>query len=69
MLTAVMIHPPLFGATLKSLNGSKAKAMKGVATSRQPHGASGRCDGHVEAMKAREAVTVEWRILRREAGF
>jgi isoquinoline 1-oxidoreductase subunit beta len=30
MLTAVMIHPPLFGATLKSFDASKAKAMKGV---------------------------------------
>ncbi|HYU12811.1 MAG TPA: molybdopterin cofactor-binding domain-containing protein, partial [Stellaceae bacterium] len=30
MLTAVMIHPPLFGATLKPFDASKAKAMKGV---------------------------------------
>src|SRR5829696_335678 len=30
MLTAVMLHPPLFGATLKSFDGAKAKTLKGV---------------------------------------
>jgi isoquinoline 1-oxidoreductase beta subunit len=31
MLTAVMIHPPLFGAKVKTFDASKAKGMKGVA--------------------------------------
>jgi isoquinoline 1-oxidoreductase beta subunit len=30
MLTAVMIHPPLFGSVVKSFDASKAKAVKGV---------------------------------------
>jgi len=30
MLTAVPIHPALFGATVKSFDASKAKAIKGV---------------------------------------
>ncbi|MGA8989794.1 MAG: molybdopterin cofactor-binding domain-containing protein, partial [Rhodoplanes sp.] len=30
LLTAVMIHPPLFGAKVKSFDATKAKAMKGV---------------------------------------
>ncbi len=32
MLTAVPIHPPLFGATVKSFDAAKAKAIKGVWT-------------------------------------
>jgi isoquinoline 1-oxidoreductase beta subunit len=61
MLTAVMIHPPLFGASLKSFDASKAKSMKGVvdvvATSR---GVAVVATGMWEAMKAREAVTADW---------
>ncbi len=61
MLTAVMIHPPLFGATLKSFDASKAKAVKGfidaVAT---PRGVAVVASGMWEAMKARDAVTAEW---------
>jgi isoquinoline 1-oxidoreductase beta subunit len=61
MLTAVMIHPPRFGATLKSFDGSKAKELKGVfdvvAT---PRGVAVVASGMWEAMKAREAVAVEW---------
>ncbi len=55
MLTAVMIHPPLFGATLKSFDASKAKGMKGfvdaVAT---PRGVAVVATGMWEAMKARD---------------
>jgi isoquinoline 1-oxidoreductase beta subunit len=61
MLTAVVIHPPLFGATLKSFDASKAKQMNGavdvVAT---PLGIAVVANGMWEAMKAREAVVVEW---------
>jgi isoquinoline 1-oxidoreductase subunit beta len=61
MLTAVMIHPPLFGATLRSFEASKAKAMKGVAdVVATPRGVAVVATGMWEAMKAREAVTVEW---------
>ncbi len=61
LLTAVMIHPPLFGATLKSFDASKAKGIKGfvnaVAT---PRGVAVVATGMWEAMKARDAVTAEW---------
>jgi isoquinoline 1-oxidoreductase beta subunit len=61
MLTAVMIHPPRFGATLKSFDGSKAKEMKGVVdVVAIPRGVAVVASGMWEAMKAREAVTVEW---------
>jgi isoquinoline 1-oxidoreductase beta subunit len=61
MLTAVMIHPPLFGATLKSFDASKAKSMKGVVdVVTTPRGVAVIATGMWEAMKAREAVTVDW---------
>jgi isoquinoline 1-oxidoreductase subunit beta len=61
MLTAVMIHPPRFGATLKSFDGSKAKGMKGVVdVVATPRGVAVVASGMWEAMTAREAVTVEW---------
>jgi isoquinoline 1-oxidoreductase beta subunit len=61
LLTAVMIHPPLFGATVKSFDGAKAKAMKGVVDVVQiPRGVAVVADNMWRAIKAREAVTVEW---------
>jgi isoquinoline 1-oxidoreductase beta subunit len=61
MKTAVMIHPPLFGATVKSFDGSKAKALKGVVDVVQtPRGVAVVADHMWAAIKGREAVTVEW---------
>jgi isoquinoline 1-oxidoreductase beta subunit len=61
MLTAVMIHPPLFGATLKSFDASKARAMKGIVdVVSTPRGVAVVGTGMWEVMQAREAVTVEW---------
>ncbi len=61
MLTAVMIHPPLFGASLKSFDPSKAKAMNGVVdVVATPRGVAVVATGMWEAIKGREAVTVEW---------
>ena len=61
MLTAVMIYPPLFGATLKSFDASKAKAMKGIVdVVSTPRGVAVVGTGMWEVMQAREAVTVEW---------
>ena len=61
MLTAVMLHPPLFGATLKSFDAAKAKAVKGVvdvvSTSR---GIAVVAETMWAAMKGRDAVTAEW---------
>lgn len=61
MKTAVMIHPPLFGATVKSFDASKAKAIKGVVdVVAIPRGVAIVADHMWAAIKGREAVTVEW---------
>jgi isoquinoline 1-oxidoreductase beta subunit len=61
MLTAVPIHPPLFGATLKSFDASKAKAIKGVVdVVRHPRGLAVVAQDMWSALKGREAVTAEW---------
>jgi isoquinoline 1-oxidoreductase beta subunit len=61
MKTAVMIHPPMFGATMKSFDASKAKAVKGFVDAVQiPRGVAVIADNMWSAIKAREAVTVEW---------
>ena len=55
MLTAVMIHPPLFGAKVKSFDAAKAKAMKGVVdVVATPRGVAVVAKGMWEAMQARE---------------
>jgi isoquinoline 1-oxidoreductase subunit beta len=61
LLTAVMIHPPLFGATVKSFDASKAKGMPGVVDVVQiPRGVAVVADNMWRALKAREVVTVVW---------
>jgi isoquinoline 1-oxidoreductase subunit beta len=61
LLTAVPIHPPLFGATVKSFDASKAKAINGVVDVVQhPRGLAVVADNMWSAIKGREAVTVEW---------
>lgn len=61
MLTAVMIHPPLFGATLKSFDASKAKAVKGVVdVVSVPRGIAVVAENMWAAMRGREVVKAEW---------
>ena len=61
MLTAVMIHPPLFGSVVKSFDASKAKAVKGVVdVVETPRGLAVVADNMWAAIKGREQVTVEW---------
>ncbi len=61
MLTAVMIHPPRFGGTVKSFDATKAKAVKGVVdVVAIPRGVAVVATGMWEAMQGRDAVTVEW---------
>jgi isoquinoline 1-oxidoreductase beta subunit len=61
MLTAVMIHPPLFGATVTSFDASKAKAVKGVVeVVETPRGLAVVADNMWAAIKGREQVTVQW---------
>jgi isoquinoline 1-oxidoreductase beta subunit len=61
MLTAMLVQPPAFGATVKSFDGAAAKAVKGVVDVVQtPHGVAVVGENTWAAMKGREALTVEW---------
>ncbi len=66
MLTAVVVHPPVFGAQLKSIDDSAAKAVKGIkAVLRMPtdRGGSGVtviAQGYWAAKKGRDALKLEW---------
>jgi isoquinoline 1-oxidoreductase beta subunit len=66
MLTAVVARPPVFGAKLKSVDDSAAKAIKGVkAVLRVPVDRGGEgvaviADGYWPAKQGREALKMEW---------
>ena len=61
MLTAVVAHPPKFGATVASFDASKARAVPGVVDVVQiPTGVAVLADGYWSALKGREALTVVW---------
>lgn len=61
MLTAVVAHPPRFGAKVKSFDASKAKAVKGVVDVVQiPSGVAVVAKDTWSAKKGRDALTVEW---------
>lgn len=61
MLTAVVAHPPRFGATVKSFDASKAKAVKGVVDVVQiPSGVAVLARDTWSAKKGRDALVVQW---------
>jgi isoquinoline 1-oxidoreductase beta subunit len=61
LLTATMIHPPKFGATVKSFDAAKAKAFDGVVDVVQtPRGIAVVGQNMWAALKGRDLVTVEW---------
>ncbi len=66
MLTAVVAHPPVFGARLASLDDKAAKAVRGVkAVLRVPLDRGGQgvaviADGYWAAKQGREALKMEW---------
>lgn len=66
MLTAVVAHPPVFAAKLKSMDDSAAKAIKGVkAVLRVPVDRGGQgvaviADGYWAAKQGRDALKLEW---------
>ena len=61
MLVAVVAHPPLFGATVKSFDASKAKAIKGVVDVVQiPQGVAVLATDTWSAKKGRDALSVIW---------
>lgn len=61
MLTAVVAHPPLFGATVKSFDAAKAKAVRGVRqVVRIPTGVAVVAENTWAAIKGREALAIQW---------
>jgi isoquinoline 1-oxidoreductase beta subunit len=61
MLTATMIHPPKFGAKVKSFDASAAKALPGVVdVVETPRGLAVVGEHTWAAIQGREAVIVEW---------
>jgi isoquinoline 1-oxidoreductase beta subunit len=61
MLTAVVAHPPLFGATVKRFDAAKAKAVPGVVDVVQiPTGVAVLAKSFWSAKKGRDALQVEW---------
>ncbi len=61
MLVAVVAHPPLFGATVRSFDASKTKAVKGVVDVVQiPQGVAVLATDTWSAKKGRDALSVSW---------
>ncbi|MBC3806033.1 xanthine dehydrogenase family protein molybdopterin-binding subunit [Undibacterium seohonense] len=66
MLTAVIAHPPVFGAKLRSFDDSAAKQIKGVravlkiAVDRGGEGVAIIADGFWPAKQGRDALKVDW---------
>ncbi len=61
MLTAVVAHPPRFGAMVKSFDAAKAKAVKGVTdVVAIPQGVAVLAGDFWSAKKGRDALAVVW---------
>src|SRR5258705_7845654 len=65
MLTAVVLHPPRFGAKLKSFDAAKAKQIKGVLqvvafSTSATNGVAVLAKDYWSAKKGRDALTAEW---------
>jgi isoquinoline 1-oxidoreductase beta subunit len=66
-ITAMLIKPPAFGGAVKSFDGAEAKKIAGVVDVVQtPHGVAVLANDTWTAMKAREAVKVEWDLSQAE---
>jgi isoquinoline 1-oxidoreductase beta subunit len=64
-LTAVVLHPPRFGAKLKSFDATKAKQVKGVEqvvafSTPATNGVAVLAKDYWSAKKGRDALTAEW---------
>jgi isoquinoline 1-oxidoreductase beta subunit len=61
LLTAVMVHAPVPGATIVSVDDAAAKAVPGVRlVVRIPQGVAVLADGYWTALKGRDALVVTW---------
>ena len=67
LLTAVMIHPPKFGAEVTNFDAAKAKAFDGIVDVVQtPRGIAVVGQNMWAALKGRDLVTVEWNEAKAE---
>ncbi len=65
MLTAVVAHPPQFGATVARFDATKAKTVAGVVDVVQiPTGVAVLAESFWAARQGREALTVEWDLSK-----
>lgn len=63
MLYAAILHPPTFGAKVKALDTSKAKAIAGVKSVQStPRGIAVLADNNWAARKGKEALIVDWDV-------
>ncbi|SKB87510.1 xanthine dehydrogenase family protein molybdopterin-binding subunit [Dyadobacter psychrophilus] len=61
LLTAVVAHPPVFGAKVKSFDAVKASQVHGVRQVLEiPSGIAVIADHYWSAKKGRDALTIEW---------
>lgn len=61
MLTAVVAHPPKFGATLRSFDAAQAKDVPGVTDVVEiPRGVAVVADNFWSAKRGRDALSIEW---------
>ncbi len=61
LLTAVVAHPPRFGATVRSFDAAAAKAVPGVRDVVQiPNGVAVLADGFWAARQGRDKLTIDW---------
>ena len=61
MLTAVVAHPPLFGATVRSFDGAEARRVQGVVDVVQiSRGVAVVAENTWAAMRGRSALNVDW---------
>jgi isoquinoline 1-oxidoreductase beta subunit len=67
MLVAVVAHPPRFGATVKSFDATKAKAVRGVVDVKPlPMGVAVYADATWPAIRARDLLQIEWNESKAE---
>ncbi len=67
MVHSVILHPPAFGATLKSLDDTAAMAVPGVvAVKTVPQGVAVYAKDSFAAMKGRSALKAEWDFAKAE---
>ncbi|MBP2294972.1 xanthine dehydrogenase family protein molybdopterin-binding subunit [Azospirillum rugosum] len=60
---AVVAHPPVLGATIRSIDDSKAKAVRGVRlVAPTPYGVAIVADSFWQAVKGRDALVIDWNL-------